>query len=262
MVTSLVKDLFCNKHQEERHMNRLSNKFFVLSTILALSHCGLFEPNTGVTDSYTFFSSSIRTLSSVIVYTPDPYDSDTPVIYLLNGWGADANAWGSGMDLAHEAQERKIVFVSLTAGANTYTNDPLQQDENYEDYVLEVVSKTEQEYDIDIGYEQRALCGISNGGGGALFILSEHPDSFIACGSLSGTRYSSLSNYANLVDRGIRIDVGTTDGVLNQLRWLRDKLDEENVEHEYYEHAGKHDWDFWGKYAPKQFDFLETFIKD
>ena len=240
---------------------RIIKRISLLLTLVLVS-CGLFEPATGVSESYTFFSSALTGISSVLVYYPESYSASTPVIYLLNGWNTEANAWGSGIDLEQEAYDRNIMFVSLSAGANTYTNDPNSSNDNYEDYVLEVVSKVENKYELEIDYQQRALCGISNGGGGAIYILSEHPDLFAACGSLSGTVYSSLENYGNFTERGIRIDVGTEDGVLSQLRWLHDKLDEEGIDHEYHEHPGRHDWDFWGKYAPKQFDFLEALISD
>ncbi len=228
--------------------------------LLSFTACSLFEPDTGISETFTFISSSLTEISKVVVYYPESYTTTTPVIYLLNGWGADAYAWGSGIDLANEAHQRNIMFVSLSAGSNHYVNDP-KTNENYEDYVLEVVAKTEQKYEIEIDYKQRALCGISNGGGGALYLLSEHPDSFIACGSLSGTSYSNISNFSNFTDRGIRIDVGTGDDtVLSQLRWLHNRLTENKVEHEYYEHPGEHDWVFWAKYCPKQFDFLEELV--
>ncbi len=241
-------------------MSSILQKSLLTTLSLLLAACGLFEPDKGVEDNYTFLSSSLRTLSSVLVYHPESYSSTTPVIYLLNGWGASIEAWGSGMDLAQEAQDRKVIFVSLTADVNTYTNDPAHSDENYEDYVLEVVAKMEEEYEIEIDYQSRAICGISNGGGGAVFILSEHPETFIAGGSLSGSVYSSLSNYDNFIDRGLRIDIGTTDGLLNDCRRLHDKLSEEEITHEYYEHPGEHDWAFWSVYAPQQFDFLENWM--
>jgi S-formylglutathione hydrolase FrmB len=227
-----------------------------------LSSCSLFSPKTGIADTYTFYSGSISELSSVAVYYPEDYGSSTPVIYLLNGWGADALAWGTGMDLAQEAHDRDLFLVSLSAGSNTYTDNSGSTGKDYEAYVLEVVSKVEKEYDIEIDSTARALCGISNGGGGATFILSEHPDMFMACGSLSGTVYSGMTQYGNFANRGLRIDVGTEDGGLSSLRWLHTRLDEENIDHEYYEHPGRHDWTFWKKYGPKQFDYLQAMISE
>lgn len=228
---------------------------------LQLISCSLFEPKTGKSDTYTFFSSSLSNLSTILVYYPESFASSTPVIYLLNGRGADASAWSSGIDLEQEAYDRDIIFVSLTAGSYTYTNNTAGGDANYEDYILEVVEKFEESYEIEIDSSQRALCGISNGGGGAVYILSQHPDSFAACGSLSGTVYATTTNYSNLVNKSIRIDVGTEDEqVLIQLRWLKDRLNLEGADFDYYEHPGGHDWNFWKEYCPKQFDFLENII--
>jgi len=231
----------------------------ILMVIFLICSCSLFD--RGVAEPYTFFSRSIKTISTVQVYYPDSYSSSTPVIYLLNGWNASEDAWGSGIDLEEEAVDRDIMFVSLTAGANTYTNSSSDDLKQYEDYVLEVVSKVEKNYDIDINYKKRALCGISNGGGGAIFILSKHHDSFIACGILSGSYYSGTENYENFTEREIRIDVGTGDGVLSQMRFFHKKLDENDIDHDYFEHSGGHNWSFWEKWCPKQFDFLEDIIE-
>lgn len=231
-------------------------------TFTILFSCSLFEPDTGVEEKYNFFSSSLNEMSTVWVYYPESYASSTPVIYLLNGFfKAPSGEWGSEMDLQREAHNRDIIFVSINSGSNTYTNNTSQTNANYEDYVLEVVSTIEDEFAINIDYTKRALCGISGGGGGAVYLLSQYPDNFMACGSLSGTVYGTLIDYGNLADRDIRIDVGQQDlGILSDLRWLHNKLNENHVDHEYYEHSGEHDWTFWRKWTPNQFDFLEAII--
>ena len=238
---------------------RYANRILIL-LVLLLSSCELFQGDTGVTDTHIFLSSSISAVSTVLIYYPEDYSPTIPVIYLLNGGGTDAYAWGSGMDLAQEAYDRNLMFVSLSAGDNPYSNSLNNSNEQYDDYVLEVVSKVEKEYDVEIGYEQRALCGISNGGGGAIYLLSVHPDTFIACGSLSGSVYSTLIDYENFEGTSVRIDIGTEDDNLSPLRWLRDRLNGTEVQLEYFEHAGDHDWKFWRKWAPRQFDFLEDII--
>jgi len=236
-------------------------KIILLLASLILASCGFFEAETGVSDTHAFVSSSINTFSTIPVYYPEDYSSTTPVIYLLNGWGTDATAWGSGMDLAKEAFDRDIIFVSMTAGAHTYTNHYSDPDQQYENYVLEVVAEIEVEYGLEIDSTKRAICGISNGGGGAVYILSVHPDIFAACGSLSGTYYTGTDNYSGFINKGLRFDVGTEDsGILSGLRWFHDRLDQNDVDHEFYEHPGGHNWTFWKKYAPKQFDFLQAII--
>lgn len=240
-------------------MRIISTLSFTL--LLLIQSCALFNEDTGIAETYVFDSQALGRLKSVIVYYPEDHQATIPVIYLFNGWGVDETAWGSGIDLAKEAHDRDVMFVSLSAGSNTYTNSSGAGNHNYEDYVLEVIETVETEYALEIGAEQRALCGISNGGGGVLYILSEHPELFVAAGSLSGTRYTSMYRYNNLKQKGIRIDVGTEDNVvIHELRWLHDKLETEGVSHVYNEWSGGHNWDFWAKYAPKQFDFLEDQI--
>lgn len=227
---------------------------------LWFASCSLFEPDTGATASYTFESEAIGTTGVAAIYYPEAYTDSIPVIYLLNGFGADAFAWETGVDLAREAHERNIMFVSLSAGYNLYVNNTSLPNRNYEDFVLEVVSGVEAEYGIDIDHTRRAVCGISNGGGGAIYLTSHHPTLFSACGSLSGTYYTNI-NFTNLRNHGIRIDVGKDDDVvLRDLQRLHNKLTEENINHDYNEYVGGHDWDFWKKYCPEQFDFLETII--
>jgi S-formylglutathione hydrolase FrmB len=227
---------------------------------LLLTSCALFEPDTGISESYTFESAAIGAMGVAAVYYPENYTSSTPVIYLLNGWGTDAFAWETGIDLAMEAHKRNIMFVSLSAQYNLYMNNSSLPNRNYEDYVLEIVDGVEQKYGIEIEHSGRAICGISNGGGGAVYLMSQHPNLFSACGSLSGTYYNQI-NFTNLRSHGIRIDVGKDDDVvLRELQHLHNKLTDERINHDYYEHAGAHDWDFWKKYCPDQFDFLENRI--
>jgi S-formylglutathione hydrolase FrmB len=140
--------------------------------VLLLTSCGLFEPDTGISDSFTYASEAIGATGIAGIYYPESYTSSTPVIYLLNGWGADAFAWETGIDLAMEAHKRNIMFVSLSAESNLYMNNSSLPNKNYEDYVLEIVEEVETEYGIEIEHTSRALCGISNGGGGAVYLMS------------------------------------------------------------------------------------------
>ena len=231
------------------------SKITILSILVLMASCSLFEPDKGVSDSYTFESEAIGEIGVAAIYHPESYTDSIPVIYLLNGYGTDAFAWETGIDLAREAHERNIMFVSLSAGYNLYKND-------YELYVLEIVEGVEAEYGIEIEHTQRALCGISNGGGGAVYIMSQNPEIFSACGSLSGTYYSGI-NFPRLRNHGIRIDVGKDDDtVLRDLQRLHSKLNDERIDHDYFEHAGAHDWTFWKRYCPEQFDFLEALITE
>ena len=214
----------------------------------------------GRAESHTFESESTGKYETVFIYYPEEHTAAIPVIYLLNGMGADASAWGSGINLARQADRLGVMLVSLTAGFNQYVNHPSDSSKQMADFVLEVVTEVESLYGIEIVRQNRALCGISNGGGGAIYLLSHYSNRFQAAGCLSGSVYTGI-NFEGLVSKGIRIDVGTEDtSVLTSLRWLDGKLRDEHINHAYYEHAGGHNWDFWKKYAPEQLEFLQERI--
>lgn len=235
------------------------NLMVVLSLSMVFLGCSLFGPRE---EEFSFQSETTGQKQTVIVYHPRDYSTDTPVIYLLNGWGADVSAWGSGIDLVEEATKRDIFFVSLTAGENQYVNSYIDSTKRWADFVTEVAEEVEQEFDLDVDWDQRALCGISNGGGGAVYVLSHFPDWFAAAGCLSGSFYTGI-DYEGLAERAIRIDVGYGDSnVLTGLRSLRDRLVANEIEHEYHENPGTHNWEFWEKYAPQQFDYLQEFISE
>lgn len=211
-------------------------------------------------ETFSFDSATTGKQQTVYVYHPEDYTANTPAIYLLNGWGAPASAWGSGIDLVKQAEDRGLIFVSLTAGENQYTNSFIDSSSRYADFVLEVAEKVEDKYGLDLDWQKRALCGISNGGGGAVYVLSLYPEWFAAAGCLSGTVYSRI-NYPGLAERSIRIDVGTGDtGIIDDLRSLRDALEDNEINHAYFENPGGHNWDFWSRYAPAQFDYLQDII--
>jgi len=79
--------------------------------------------------------------------------------------------------------------------------------------------------------------------------------------SISGTYNSDTSSYSNFARRGIGIDVGIDAQQVNaQLRWFHDRLDQNNIDHDYHEYAGEHNWTFWSKWTPKQFGVLQDYI--
>ncbi len=229
----------------------------IIATLGLLLGCDLFGSRE---EEYSFESETTGKRRTVLVYHPRDYAAEIPVIYLLNGWGADVSAWGSGIDLVDEAEKRDLFFVSLTAGENQYVNSYIDSSQRWADFVIEVAEKVEDEYGLDIDREQRAMCGISNGGGGAVYVLGLYPDWFAAAGCLSGTQYSYI-NYEGLVSRAIRIDVGLGDTQsLSAMRNLAERLEANEIEHEYHENPGGHNWEFWQRYAPAQFEFLQGLI--
>ncbi len=197
-----------------------------------------------------FKSQSINQQSYFLVYIPQFTKTPVPVLYLLNGYGADPYAWASGADLQKAADQYDMIIVSLTAWYNFYVDyedDSTQHNKKYESYVLEIIQIVDDNYDTGKSGAYRGISGISNGGKGAIHIASNHPDMFISASSLSGGFYPGFPpNYEKLRNIKLLIDVGEDDvSVLSNNRILHQNLLNNNIQHIYRETPGGHDWRYW-----------------
>ncbi len=214
-----------------------------------------------------FVSQSINEGSYFLVYIPQSTKKPVPVLYLLNGGGADPYAWASGADLQQAADHFDMIIVSLTAWDNLYVDiedDSAQQSKKYESYVLEIIQIVDDNYDTGKSKAYRGISGISNGGMGAIYIASRHPDMFISASSLSGGYYLGFPpNYENLRDINILIDIGEDDrSLLGNNRTLHQNLLNYHIQHTYRETPGGHDWRYWGAHYEEHFRFhSESFKK-
>lgn len=214
-----------------------------------------------------FKSQSIKEQSYFLVYVPQSAKTSVPVLYLLNGYGADPYAWPSGANLQRAADQYKMIIVSLSTGENYYVdyeNDLTQTNKKYESYVLEIIQIIDDNFDTGKSKAYRGISGISNGGKGAIYIASKHPDMFISASSLSGGYYPGFPpDYENLKSITLLISVGEDDlSVLTNNRTLHQNLLDKNIKHIYREAPGGHDWRFWGAHYEEHFRFhRDSFMK-
>lgn len=147
-------------------------------------------------------SLSSKVLGSVVrynVYLPEGYDSSVhyPVVYLLHGLTDTYRTWvESGR--ANLVADRLIasqecvpcVIIMPNAGGapsattwNGYFNMPGW---NYEDFFFtEFIPAMEKKYNAGGSKEQRAIMGLSMGGGGSVVYCQKHPDMFSSCYAMS-----------------------------------------------------------------------------
>lgn len=133
------------------------------------------------------------------VYLPEGYDKAChyPVIYLLHGLTDDYTAWRTRGNMATVANELitsgecvPAVIVMPNAGGpdtandwNGYFNMPGW---NYEDFFFtEFIPKFEKKYNAGGSKGQRAVMGLSMGGGGSTVYCQKHPDTFSSCYAMS-----------------------------------------------------------------------------
>jgi len=194
--------------------------------------------------------------SFFLACVPQTSEPPTPVLYLLNGAGADAFSWTTGADLQEAADQFDMIIVSLASGQYPYRDVPGDSSQSYESYVLEIVKIVDDNYDTGKTRNLRGIGGISLGGIGAIYIASRHSGKFISVTSLSGTHdidyMPSLNGLENL---NLRIDVGYGDENISNFRYFNQLLIENNIEHEYNEYPGGHNWAFWSLYYKEQIEF-------
>lgn len=133
------------------------------------------------------------------VYLPEGYDSANhyPVIYLLHGLSDTYNIWvdwGKADWVANEFIKSgecvPCVIIMPNAGGtpvattwNGYFNMPGW---NYEDFFFtEFIPEVEKKFNAGGSKGQRAVMGLSMGGGGSVVYCQRHPEMFSSCYAMS-----------------------------------------------------------------------------
>jgi enterochelin esterase-like enzyme len=243
-------------------------------------------------------SGTLDATRSMHVYTPPNYEvggEKYPVLYLLHGSGDEDSGWSTigraGFILDNLLAEKKAVPMivvmpngSMPRPANLPPFDPDASPTpevraameaariRFTDELLkEVVPYVEAHYRVKAGQENRALAGLSMGGGQTLNVATTHPDEFAYLGVWSAgaggrnapsfeTRAESFLKNADHVNKVIKlfsISVGDKDLALNGSKSVAESLEKHGIKHELHVSGGGHTWINWRHYlsefAPKLF---------
>lgn len=236
-----------------------------------------------------------RTIDNLVIL-PDNYraDADTtyPVLYLLHGHGGNYRSWlGLKPELPRLATEKGIIFVCPDGGKSWYWDSPADPTLRYETYVSrELVEYIDRHYATRKTPEGRAVAGFSMGGHGALWLAIRHPDTFGACGSMSGgvdirpfpdnwDMKKSLGSYREYPERwdrhtvinllpqirpgapAILFDCGTDDFFYRVNENLHKKMLELKIPHDYISRPGGHTATYWNNAIEYQLVFFDRFFR-
>ena len=173
----------------------------------------------GVVHRHVYRTAAIQGLEGdaerYYVYTPPGYDPRAdkkyPVLYLLHGWTHVAESWihcgQANLILDNLAAQGRIVpmivvmpmnygDMDFVTGADQW-DDPSKVAHNVEAFstalLTEIIPQVESLYPASTGRGDRAIAGLSMGGGQSLVIGLEHPDVF---GWVGG--FSAYVNYRDL----------------------------------------------------------------
>ena len=224
-------------------------------------------------------SPSLKLYRRMYVYTPPGYESSNekyPVLYLLHGGGGDEDAWTSlgranyildNLIARKHAQPMMIVMTNGNAWQTSSLRTPPGAPEfNREDYqkirgqfekslVEDVIPFIEKNYRVKASKENRAIAGLSMGGGHTITATTEYPDVFGYIGVFSSGIFqpdaTSEGNFLALKKNGYNkywVACGKDDFVMESNKRLLEMLKKLEMAHEYFESPGSHTWANWRTY--------------
>lgn len=171
----------------------------------------------GAVSSVTYYSSSLKKFRRMHVYTPPGYEAGKgkyPVFYLLHGASDSDDSWSSVgragfiMDNLIAAKKAKPMLVVMPAGHTRpfgnrprggSTNAPARPpvDEFVQDFMADIMPYVEQHYRVRTDRKNRALAGLSMGGGQTLNIGIPHLEEFGYLGVYSSGIFGILGKDRN-----------------------------------------------------------------
>ncbi len=266
-------------------MNPSGNSWRKAALVLSLLLICLFLPLHGATiEKRDVYSDAMKKNIPVNVILPDSSKTDAtkryPVVYLLHGAGGNYRNWSvDARDLLKEVDKNDFIVVCPNAENSWYIDSPVDDSCRYSTFCgKELIAWIDNHYRTIPNRENRAVCGLSMGGYGAMYLAINHLDTFSIAVSLSGgldirpynswnlpnilgdrkehpenwEKYTIINQIDKLKNRdlAISIDCGTEDFFLEVNRAARKKLLERKIEHDYCERPGNHSWDYWNNAFP------------
>jgi enterochelin esterase family protein len=223
-------------------------------------------------------SSTLDAQRRMHVYVPPGYDNGKdryPVLYLLHGGGDEDSGWSTigraGFILDNLLAEKKakpmIVVMpngslprpaKLPEGADARA---ALQERFTNELLKDILPFVEKNYRALADSDNRALAGLSMGGGQTLRVVTTHPDQFAYVGVWSAgigqnaadfeKRNATFLDSADKVNKTVKlfsISVGDKDFTLAGSKNLAEVLKKHGIKNELHVSGGGHTWINWRHY--------------
>ena len=246
----------------------------------------------GEVQDFNYSSKSIGLERRALVYLPPGYDDSTetyPVLYLLHGAGGDERNW-------IDRQQAHIILDNLIAEGNLkplivvmpdgFTREiqpgarrggpadyKIDMEEFAVDFIGDLIPGIESRYRASSESAERAIAGLSMGGGQSLAIGLAHPELFSAVAGMSSAMQiannaawggidmeATLAAKATAINENLDllwIGCGTEDTLFNINKAFSEQLTGQRIEHVFRVTQGGHTPDVWQRYlhelAPQLF---------
>ncbi len=236
----------------------------------------------GKIDTLLYESKTVGSKRKTLVYTPPGFDKKKkyPVFYLLHGIGGDHLEWFKGAspqnildNLYADGKLQPMIVVMPNgramkddrAGGNIMAPDKVQAFATFEkDLLNDLIPFIEKKFPVLTDRENRAIAGLSMGGGQSLNFGLGNLDKFAWVGGFSSAPNTKVPKdlvpdpeKAKKMLKLLWISCGDADGLLSFSKRTHEYLYENKVPHIYYLEAGVHDFKVWknGLFMFSQFLF-------
>jgi enterochelin esterase-like enzyme len=224
----------------------------------------------GNLDTVFYSSKTVGTNRKAIIYTPPGFSKNKkyPVLYLLHGIGGDETEWLKGgqphviFDNLYAEKKIEPMIVVMPNGramkddravGNIFDSVKVQAFETFEkDLLNDLIPFIEKTYPVYQNRENRAIAGLSMGGGQSLNFGLGNLDKFAWVGGFSSA--PNTKNPEVLVPNPdearkklklLWISCGDADNLITFSQRTHDYLQANNVPHIYYTEPGAHDFKVW-----------------
>lgn len=236
----------------------------------------------GKIDTFSYSSKTVGNTRKALIYTPPGFseEKEYPVLYLLHGIGGDEKEWLKGanpqiiLDNLYDENRLEPMLVVMPNGramkndraeGNIFAPDKIEAFSRFEqDLLNDLIPFIEKNYPVLQDRENRAIAGLSMGGGQSLNFGLGNLDKFAWVGAFSAAPNTKepevlLPNPQEAKEKLelLFISCGDKDDLINISRRTHNYLFQEEVPHIYYLERGGHDFKVWknGLYVFSQFLF-------
>jgi enterochelin esterase-like enzyme len=224
----------------------------------------------GRIDTITYHSVTVGANRRALIYTPPGFSKKKkyPVLYLLHGIGGDEKEWLNGgspqiiLDNLYSENKIEPMIVVMPNGramtddratGNIMAADKVQAFANFEkDLLNDLIPYIEKKYPVLNDRENRAVAGLSMGGGQSLNFGLGNLEKFAWIGGFSSAPNTKKPEEllpdpekAREKIKLLFISCGASDGLILFSKRTHDYLQENHVPHIYYIEPGVHDFKVW-----------------
>lgn len=223
------------------------------------------------------------------IILPEGYqtnDKSYPVLYLLHGFGDTYKKWVDATTIEQLADQHQLIIVCPDAGRSWYFDSPIDPKSQYESYITQdLIPYLDKNFRTKADRGNRALCGLSMGGHGSMYLALRHKNLFSIAVPQSGgldirpfpnnwklkkylgdiknhpenwEKNTVLELAKNLKDGelAISVDCDSEDFFVGLNRDFKKLLNDKKVKFSYQEHPGAHNWSYWQKAIVRQLPFI------